>query len=135
VDGSVPGDAGWRVLGAPARTTVRDALRRLRDHCGPQLAIIAGGGIHEPAHALDLLDRGANLVAVESGLVFGGPGLPKRINDALLFAGFLGPRGACRPLEERRGEPDGGLSRSGLPAPPPLAPFARPAPLSGAAAR
>ena len=84
VDGSVPGDAGRRVLGAPARSTVRDAVRRLRDHFGPELVIIAGGGIHEPAHALELLDRGATLVAVESGLVFGGPGLPKRINDALV---------------------------------------------------
>jgi hypothetical protein len=33
------------------------------------------------------------LVAVESGLVFGGPGLPKRINDALLFATSRGPAG------------------------------------------
>src|SRR5262249_55571818 len=68
-DGSVPGDAGRRVLGAPARSTVRDAVRRLREHFGPELAIIAGGGIHEPAHALELLDRGAALVAIESGLV------------------------------------------------------------------
>ena len=86
VDGSVPGDAGRRVLGAPARAAVGNAVQRLRDHFGPDLAITAGGGIHEPAHALELLDRGANLVTVESGLVFGGPGLPKRINDALLFA-------------------------------------------------
>jgi dihydroorotate dehydrogenase len=86
VDGSVPCDAGRRALGAPAREMVGNAVRRLRDHFGPELVIIAGGGIHEPAHAFELLDRGANLVAVESGLVFGGPGLPKRINDVLLFA-------------------------------------------------
>jgi dihydroorotate dehydrogenase len=86
VDGSVPGDAGRRVLGSPSRKIVGDAVERLRQHFGPDLVIVAGGGIHEPADALDLLDRGANLVAVESGLVFGGPGLPKRINDALLFA-------------------------------------------------
>ena len=96
VDGSVPGDAGRRVLGAPARATVRDAVRRLRDQFGPELAIIAGGGIHEPAHALELLDRGATLVAVESGLVFGGPGLPKRINDALLFAYEAGSQAGSR---------------------------------------
>jgi dihydroorotate dehydrogenase len=86
VDGSVPGDAGRRAQGAPVRAAVGNAVQRLRDQFGPDLAIIAGGGIHEPAHALELLDRGANLVTVESGLVFGGPGLPKRINDALLFA-------------------------------------------------
>src|SRR5262249_52301517 len=99
VDGSVPGDAGRRVLGAPARTPVRDALRRLRAQVGPPPAIIAGGGIHEPAHALELLDRGATLVAIESGLVFGGPGLPKRINDALLFADGTMPLVASRPAE------------------------------------
>ena len=99
VDGSVPGEAGRRVLGAPARAVVGNALRRLRDHFGPQLAIIAGGGIHEPAHALELLDRGATLVAVESGLVFGGPGLPKRINDALVFANDARPRVDSRPAE------------------------------------
>jgi dihydroorotate dehydrogenase len=81
------------VLGAPARAMVRDAVLRLRDHFGPELVIVAGGGIHEPAHALELFDRGATLVAVESGLVFGGPGLPKRINDALLFAGERGKNG------------------------------------------
>jgi dihydroorotate dehydrogenase len=86
VDGAVPGDGGRRVMGAPARAAVADAVQRLRDRFGPELVIIAGGGIHEPSHALDLLDRGAALVAVESGLVFGGPGLPKQINDALLFA-------------------------------------------------
>src|SRR5262249_42738206 len=100
VDGSVPGDAGRRVLGAPAQATVRDAVRRLRNHIGPDLAIIAGGGIHEPAHALELLDCGATLVAVESGLVFGGPGLPKRINDALLFADGTRPPVASRPAGE-----------------------------------
>jgi hypothetical protein len=40
--------------------------------------------VHEPAHALELLDAGADLVMIESGLVFGGPGLPKRINEAVL---------------------------------------------------
>jgi dihydroorotate dehydrogenase len=101
VDGSVPGDAGRRVLGAPARATVRDAVRRLRSQFGPDLAILAGGGVHEPVHALDLLDEGATLVAIESGLVFGGPGLPKRINDALLFADCTRRRSASAAEDER----------------------------------
>jgi dihydroorotate dehydrogenase len=101
VDGSVPGDAGRRVLGAPSRGIVRDAVRRLRDRFDPDLTIIAGGGIHEPAQALDLLDQGASLVAVESGLVFGGPGLPKRINDSLLFANCARAPVASQPAEAR----------------------------------
>ena len=106
VDGSVPGDAGRRVLGAPARSIVRDAVRRLRDQAGPELVIIAGGGIHEPAHALELLDCGATLVAVKSGLVFGGPGLPKRINNALLYAGDATPPIA----RERTGPGEDGMA-------------------------
>lgn len=49
------------------------------------LPIIAGGGIHEPAAGLELLQAGATLVTVHSGLVFTGPGLPKRINEALAY--------------------------------------------------
>ena len=102
VDGSVPGEAGRRVLVGPACAAARDAVARLRDRFGPDLVLIAGGGVHEPAHALDLLDRGASLVAVESGLVFGGPGLPKRINDALMFAGSAARWGDRCTAEGRR---------------------------------
>ncbi|MBX3062838.1 MAG: dihydroorotate dehydrogenase [Anaerolineae bacterium] len=49
------------------------------------LPIIAGGGIHDPAAGLALLQAGATLVTVHSGLVFTGPGLPKRINEAVAY--------------------------------------------------
>ena len=60
------------------------------------LFLIASGGVHEPADALALRAAGADLVEVDSGLVYTGPGLPKRINDAL-------------PL---RGDPDAGRRRA-----------------------
>ena len=41
-------------------------------------------GIHNAEHALESLAAGADLVQVSSGLAFSGPGLPKRINDAIL---------------------------------------------------
>ena len=75
---------GERRLGAVARNAALDTVRDLRCRLGPSRAIVAGGGVHEPQHALDLFAAGADLVAIDSGLVFGGPGLPKRINDALL---------------------------------------------------
>jgi dihydroorotate dehydrogenase len=125
VDGSVPGDAGRRVLGAPARSTVRNAVRRLRNHFGPELVIIAGGGIHEPAHALELLDSGATLVSIESGLVFGGPGLPKRINDALLFEACTRPLVGSRPAEAGQVGGDEARSRIELRSPPAVAPSPR----------
>jgi hypothetical protein len=45
--------------------------------------IIAGGAI-EPEDVRQLMAAGANLVAVDAGLVLSGPGLVKRCNDALL---------------------------------------------------
>ena len=74
---------GERRLGAVARDAALDTVRDLRRRFGPSLPIVAGGGVHEPQHARDLFAAGADLVTIDSGLVFGGPGLPKRINEAL----------------------------------------------------
>jgi hypothetical protein len=57
-------------------------LQRIRriDNTVP---IVAAGGITAPCDALQWLDAGANLVQVHSGFVYSGPGLPKRIGEAL----------------------------------------------------
>jgi len=47
-------------------------------------ALIVAGGITEPADARRLLDAGANVAAVDAGLVCSGPGLVKRCNEAML---------------------------------------------------
>jgi dihydroorotate dehydrogenase len=87
-DGVVVEGAHWRdggdCLGAGTRRDALDTVRALRNGLPPGTPIVAGGGVHEPQHALDLLAAGADLVSVDSGLLFGGPGLPKRINDAIL---------------------------------------------------
>jgi len=73
-----------RMIGLPAHEPALRLLRHVRRRWGDDLFVIASGGVHEPAQALDLFAAGANLVQIDSGLVYGGPGLPKRINDALL---------------------------------------------------
>ncbi len=83
VDGATPLGEGRRVLGALNRQTALETIRAIRDACGPAVPILASAGIHEPQDALDAIAAGADLVAIDSGLVFGGPGLPKRINEAL----------------------------------------------------
>ncbi|HEY0377983.1 MAG TPA: hypothetical protein VGC87_13775 [Pyrinomonadaceae bacterium] len=85
VDGSLAAEAGGRAVGLPAREQALDQVSRLRERWGGELFIIASGGVHEPGDALELRSAGADLVQVDSGLVYTGPGLPKRINDALLF--------------------------------------------------
>ena len=86
VDGSVAAEPDGRVIGKPARQPALEQVRHWRQRFGPDLLLIAAGGVHEPEDALALRAAGADLVEVDSGLVYSGPGLPKRINDALLFA-------------------------------------------------
>jgi len=98
VDGSVRSEPGSRTYGAAARAPALQAVRVLRAHA-PAAAIVAGGGVHDPQDALDLLDAGADLVSIESGLVLSGPGLPKRVNDAVRFARTRDPQPADRAPE------------------------------------
>ncbi|MBD0373527.1 MAG: dihydroorotate dehydrogenase [Pyrinomonadaceae bacterium] len=85
VDGSVKAQSGGLLVGLPAREAALEQVRSLRERLGSAAFIIASGGIHEPEDALRLKAAGASLVQVDSGLVYTGPALPKRINDAFLF--------------------------------------------------
>ena len=85
VDGTVHAEPGGRLVGRPAREGSLQQVRRLRERFGAEVPIVASGGIHEPEHALALRAAGANLVQVDTGLIYTGPGLPKRINECLLF--------------------------------------------------
>ena len=83
IDGSIKADPEGRLAGPPARQPALQLLRRLRERY--EVPIIASGGIHEPEHALEFLSSGASLVQVDTGLIYTGPGLPKRINECLLY--------------------------------------------------
>ncbi|WP_079507772.1 dihydroorotate dehydrogenase [Mesobacillus jeotgali] len=48
------------------------------------LPVITSGGVAEPADALELFKAGAELVFLSGGYVASGPGLPKRIYEAML---------------------------------------------------
>lgn len=70
------------------------AITELRAACVEEPIIIASLSIESPAEALDVIDAGADLVQVDVGMINAGPGLPKRINEALLY----------RELQKRRTE-------------------------------
>ncbi|WP_254777185.1 hypothetical protein [Paenibacillus sp. yr247] len=74
-----------RVGGAGALSEQLSRVRLLREALGEQSTIVAAGGVHQPQDALELLAAGANSVQLHSGLVYAGPGLPKRINEAILY--------------------------------------------------
>ena len=59
-------------------------VRGWRERLGNGALIIASVGIHEPHQALELKEAGANLVEIDSGLVYARAGLPKRVNEAML---------------------------------------------------
>lgn len=59
-----------------------DAIRLLKKEIN--LPLITSGGILEPADGLALLTGGAELILLTGGYVDTGPGLPKRIHEALL---------------------------------------------------
>lgn len=92
-------DGGSRVLGRPAHGASLAMVGRLRERHGPDLRIVAAGGIHEPADALAFFEAGADLVQIDSGLAFGGPGLPKRTNEALLSSSTPHPPDTARAAE------------------------------------
>lgn len=73
----------WRV-GDDTKPLLLSAIHIMRGRMGESFPIIASGGIHQPSDAKEVLDAGATLVQVDTGLIFSGPGLPKRINEAML---------------------------------------------------
>lgn len=85
VDGSMRAQPDGRMVGLPVRELALQQVARLRERIDTEFLLIASGGVHEPEHALELRSAGADLVQVDTGLVYTGPGLPKRINDCLLF--------------------------------------------------
>jgi hypothetical protein len=51
---------------------------------GERMTILASGGIHSPRQAVALHEAGAQLLQLDTGLIFTGPTLGKRVNQALL---------------------------------------------------
>lgn len=60
-------------------------IRRIRGQAGASFILQAAAGIHEPIDALRAQDAGADHIVLNSGFVYAGPGLPKRINDAIIY--------------------------------------------------
>jgi dihydroorotate dehydrogenase len=60
------------------------AVRYWHARVGERLTLIASGGIHSPREAVALHKAGAQLLQLDTGLIWTGPTLGKRINQALL---------------------------------------------------
>ena len=60
-----------------------DFLHLWRAACGRESLLVARGGLYEPLQISAARRAGADLVLLDSGLVFAGPGLPKRATELL----------------------------------------------------
>lgn len=69
--------------GPPLATRALDVVRRIRAQAGDRLPIVGVGGISGPDDALRMVDAGASLVQLYTGLIYQGPGLVRRVARAL----------------------------------------------------
>ncbi|WAL63683.1 quinone-dependent dihydroorotate dehydrogenase [Amycolatopsis cynarae] len=69
--------------GRPLTARARDVVRFVHTETGGKLPIIGVGGVLSGQDAQRLLDAGASLVQLYTGLVLKGPGLVRRINRTL----------------------------------------------------
>jgi len=67
--------------GAPLRERSLHAIRHIARVCGGRLPIIGCGGVMEAADVKEMLEAGASLVQVYTGLVYEGPGLIRKIGE------------------------------------------------------
>jgi dihydroorotate dehydrogenase len=69
--------------GAPLKARSLAVLMRLRSRVGDRLTLIGVGGIETADDAWARLSAGADLVQVYTALIYGGPGLPRRLTRGL----------------------------------------------------
>jgi dihydroorotate dehydrogenase len=81
-DRTQAGEAGG-LSGKPlfAKSTI--VLAKMRKRLGPSMPIIGVGGVHSTETAAEKIRAGADLVQLYSAMVYGGPGLPRRIISGL----------------------------------------------------
>ena len=70
--------------GKPLRQRATDVIQYLNTKSKGQFPIIAVGGIHSAADALEKLNAGASLIQLYTGFIYEGPALIKKINQAIL---------------------------------------------------
>ncbi|MGB1246861.1 MAG: dihydroorotate dehydrogenase (quinone), partial [Flavobacteriaceae bacterium] len=64
-----------------------EVIRFLHQKSGGAFPIIGVGGIHSAEDALEKIEAGASLVQLYTGFIYQGPGLIKKINQAILNRG------------------------------------------------
>lgn len=85
-------DQAGGLSGAPLRRRALDVVRFVAGHTN--LPVIGVGGIAAPEHGMAMLDAGASLLQIYTGLIYSGPGLVTGLNKAI--AGSVARAGLAR---------------------------------------
>ncbi len=75
---------GGGMSGKPLQARATEVIRHISAHTQHEFPIVGVGGISDAESALEKLRAGASLIQLFTGLVYEGPGLVRRINEALL---------------------------------------------------
>jgi dihydroorotate dehydrogenase len=86
--------------GAPLEGLATAVVRRCAERAAGRVPIVGAGGVMSADDAYRKFRAGASLVQVYTGLIYGGPGLVKRLNEGV--AGLLARDGFSR-VEEAVG--------------------------------
>ena len=78
INSPVAQEAGG-LSGAPLTLRSRAMVSKIAQRNGNRLPVVGVGGIMTPGDAQAMLDAGASLVQIYTGLIYGGPGLVQRI--------------------------------------------------------
>jgi dihydroorotate dehydrogenase len=84
IGSSMSENEGIRV-GHDGKALALSKITLLRRLAANGTVIKSSACVHEPQDALDMMQAGADYVLLHSGLIYSGPGLPKRVNEAIIF--------------------------------------------------
>jgi len=87
-------DGRQRIGTAVGVEWLKSRVEELRDRFGEKHLVIGGGSVAGVNDALALRAAGADLVMLDTGMVYSGPGLAKRINHAFVSGSLERMRGA-----------------------------------------
>jgi dihydroorotate dehydrogenase len=76
-------DEAGGLSGRPLAPRAAEVVRLVTEQAGDRLPVIGVGGVRGPDDALRLVDAGASLVQVYTGLVYEGPAMVRRVARAL----------------------------------------------------
>jgi dihydroorotate dehydrogenase len=89
-------DEAGGLSGPPLLRRSLEVVGRVTAQAGDRLPVIGVGGISSPDDARRMVDAGARLVQLYTGLIYQGPALVRRVARALAPAGATEPEGAGR---------------------------------------